>query len=202
MLHDKICREDILRHAYAQARDNAGAPGADATTFTPIDAAGAQEGLAGLREELVLKTYRPSPPRRGMTLRDRLTRGRSARSLEAVNVRSASLSTRERVVQTAAKRVLEPIFEADFEDKACGYRPLRGAAEAVKQVHRHISRGYTDVGDADLANYFATIPHSDLMQCLARRSDDRHVPRLINPRTVIRGAGGGAGWRGNMADEL
>ena len=82
-------------------------------------------------------------------------------------------------MQTAAKIVLEPIFEADFEDSAYGYRPRRGAVDAVKEVHRHICRGYTDVVDADLSKYFDTIPHADLMRCVARRIVDRHVLRLI-----------------------
>jgi len=86
---------------------------------------------------------------------------------------------RDRVVQTAAKLVLEPIFEADFEVNAYGYRPARGAVDAVKEVHRLICRGYTDVVDADLSRYFDTIPHSDLMKSVARRIVDRHVLRLI-----------------------
>jgi RNA-directed DNA polymerase len=86
---------------------------------------------------------------------------------------------RDRVVQTAAKLVLEPIFEADFEDSAYGYRPARGAVDAVKEVHRLICRGYTDVVDADLSKYFDTIPHAELMRCVARRVVDRHVLRLI-----------------------
>jgi RNA-directed DNA polymerase len=86
---------------------------------------------------------------------------------------------RDRVVQTAAKLVLEPIFEADFEDNAYGYRPARGAVDAVKEVHRLICRGYTDVVDADLSKYFDTIPHAELMRCVARRVVDRHVLRLI-----------------------
>ncbi len=86
---------------------------------------------------------------------------------------------RDRVVQTAAKLVLEPIFEADFEDNAYGYRPRRGAVDAVKEVHRHLCRGYTDVVDADLSKYFDNIPHRDLMQCVARRIVDRHVLALI-----------------------
>ncbi len=86
---------------------------------------------------------------------------------------------RDRVVQTAAKIVLEPIFEADFEDTAYGYRPRRGALAAVKEVHRHIVRGYTDVVDADLSRYFDTIPHSDLLKSVARRVVDRDVLRLI-----------------------
>ena len=86
---------------------------------------------------------------------------------------------RDRVVQTAAKLVLEPIFEADFEDNAYGYRPARGAVDAVKEVHRLICRGYTDVVDADLSRYFDTIPHRELLQSVARRIADGSVLRLI-----------------------
>jgi RNA-directed DNA polymerase len=86
---------------------------------------------------------------------------------------------RDRVIQTAAKLVLEPIFEADFEDNAYGYRPARGAVDAVKDVHRHLSRGYTDVVDADLSRYFDSIPHDDLLKSVARRVADGAVLRLI-----------------------
>src|SRR5467141_285013 len=86
---------------------------------------------------------------------------------------------RDRVAQTAAKLVLEPIFEADFEDNAYGYRPARGAVDAVKEVHRLICRGYTDVVDADLSRYFDSIPHDALLQSVARRIVDRRVLRLI-----------------------
>jgi len=86
---------------------------------------------------------------------------------------------RDRTVQTAAKLVLEPIFEADFEDNAYGYRPARGAADAVKDVYRHLSRGYTDVVDADLSRYFDSIPHDDLLKSVARRVADGSVLRLI-----------------------
>jgi len=86
---------------------------------------------------------------------------------------------RDRVVETAAKLVLEPIFEADFEDNAYGYRPARGAADAVKDVYRHLSRGYTDVVDADLSRYFDSIPHDDLLKSVARRVADGSVLRLI-----------------------
>ena len=84
-----------------------------------------------------------------------------------------------RVIQAAAKLVLEPIFEADFEDNAYGYRPRRSAVDAVKETHRLICRGYTDVIDADLSKYFDTIPHSDLLKSVARRIVDRHVLWLI-----------------------
>ncbi|MBV8232859.1 MAG: hypothetical protein JO329_22995 [Planctomycetaceae bacterium] len=86
---------------------------------------------------------------------------------------------RDRVVQTAAKIVLEPIFEADFEDNAYGYRPRRSAVDAVKETHRLIRRGFTDVVDADLSKYFDTIPHAELLKSAARRIVDRHVLWLL-----------------------
>ena len=94
-----------------------------------------------------------------------------------MNDRSAS--RRFGIGWTAAKIVLEPIFEADFEDGAYGYRPRRSAVDAVKEAHRLICRGYTDVVDADLSKYFDTIPHSDLLRSVARRVVDRNVLRLI-----------------------
>lgn len=83
------------------------------------------------------------------------------------------------MVQTAAKIVLEPVFEADFEDSAYGYRPRRSAIDAVKEAHRLLCRGHTDIVDADLSKYFDTIPHADLLQSVARRIADRHVLWLI-----------------------
>jgi RNA-directed DNA polymerase len=168
LLYDKICREDILRHAYALARANAGAPGVDGVTFKQIDALGVEEWLAGLREKLVSKTYRPDPVRRVTIPKP----GGGERPLGIPTIR-------DRVVQTAAKIVLEPIFEADFEDSAYGYRPRRSAVDAVKETHRLLCRGYTDVVDADLSKYFDTIPHSDLLKSVARRIVDRHVLWLI-----------------------
>ena len=168
VLYDKICRMDILRHAYALARANAGAAGVDEETFAQIEASGLEQWLAGLREELVSKTYRPRPVRRVMIPKP----GGGERPLGIPTIR-------DRVVQTAAKLVVEPIFEADFEDSAYGYRPGRRGADAIKEVHRLICRGYTDVVDADLSKYFDEIPHSDLLKSVARRIVDRHVLRLI-----------------------
>jgi RNA-directed DNA polymerase len=168
LLYDKICREDILLHAYERARDNAGAPGVDGVTFKEIEASGVEAWLAGLREELVSKTYRPDPVRRVTIPKP----GGGERPLGIPTIR-------DRVVQTAAKIVLEPIFEADFEDSAYGYRPRRSAVDAVKEAHRLVCRGYTDVVDADLSKYFDTIPHSDLLKSVARRIVDRHVLQLI-----------------------
>ena len=169
VLYDKICREDILRHAYEEARANAGAPGVDGVSFARIEEKGAEAWLAGLREELVSKTYRPDPVRRVMIPKPN---GEGERALGIPTIR-------DRVIQTAAKLVLEPIFEADFEGSAYGYRPARGAVDAVKDVHRHLCRGYTDVVDADLSRYFDSIPHDDLLKSVARRVADGAVLRLI-----------------------
>jgi RNA-directed DNA polymerase len=168
VLYDKICREDVLGHAYALARANAGAPGVDGVTFAQIEASGVEAWLAGLREDLVAKTYRPDAVRRVMIPKP----GGGERPLGIPTIR-------DRVIQTAAKIVLEPVFEADFEDSAYGYRPRRSAIDAVKDVHRLLCRGYTDVVDADLSKYFDAIPHAELLKAVARRVVDRHVLWLI-----------------------
>ena len=143
LLHDKICREDILRHAYDLARANKGAPGVDGVTFAMIEAAGREEWLAAIRKDLVAKTYRPAPVRRVMIPKP----GGGERPLGIPTIR-------DRVVQTAAKLVLEPIFEADLDPAAYGYRPKRSGTDAIKEVHALLCRGYTAVVDADLSKYF------------------------------------------------
>ena len=148
LLYDKVCRQDILAHAYRLARANAGAPGVDGVTFAQIEAEGVDAWLASLREELALKTYRPAPVQRVMIPKP----GGGERPLGIPTIR-------DRVVQTAAKLVLEPIFEADFDDGAYGYRPGRSATDAIKEVHRLICRGYTDVVDADLSKYLDVSSH-------------------------------------------
>jgi RNA-directed DNA polymerase len=168
MLYDKIYREDILAHAYRLARANAGAPGVDGVSFAQIEEEGLEAWLAGLAEELVSKTYRPDPVRR--VLIPKPDGGERPLGIPTI---------RDRVVQTAAKLVLEPIFEADFEDNTYGYRPQRGAVDAVKKVHQYICQGYTDVVDADLSGYFDSIPHDDLIKSVARRIVDGQVLRLI-----------------------
>ena len=167
-LYDKICREDILRHAYQLSRTKAGSPGVDGVSFAQIEEEGLEAWLASLREDLVSKTYRPEPVRRVMIPKP----DGGERPLGIPTIR-------DRVAQTATKLVLEPIFEADLEENAFGYRPARGAVDAVKQVHRHISQGYTDVVDADLSGYFDSIPHDALMKSVARRIVDRQVLRRI-----------------------
>ncbi|WP_428542864.1 reverse transcriptase domain-containing protein [Rhodopila sp.] len=158
ILYDKICRADILLRAYTLTHANAGAPGVDGMTFGQIEAAGLEGWLASLREDLVSKTYRPDPVRRVMIPKP----GGGERPLGIPTIR-------DRVVQAAAKIVLEPVFEADFEDGAYGYRPRRSAIDAVKETHRLLCRGYTDVVDADLSKYFDTIPHADLLRSVGRR---------------------------------
>ncbi|MGH3305829.1 MAG: group II intron reverse transcriptase/maturase [Streptosporangiaceae bacterium] len=169
LLYDKVYREDILHHAYDLARSNKGAPGVDGVTFAMIEANGLEEWLSGLRKDLIEKTYRPAPVRRVMIPKPG---GSGERPLGIPTLR-------DRVVQTAAKLVLEPIFEADLDPSAYGYRPRRGGADAVKGVHALLCRGYTDVVDADLSKYFDTIPHRELLRSVARRIVDRNVLRLI-----------------------
>ena len=167
-LYDKVYRGDILRHAYRLARAKRGAPGVDGETFAMIEAAGLNEWLAGIQENLRAKTYRPQPVRRVLIDKP----GGGSRPLGIPTIR-------DRVVQTAAKLVIEPIFEADLEPQAYGYRPKRGAKDAIEKVHKLLCRGYTDVVDADLESYFETIPHPELMQSVARRIVDRQMLRLI-----------------------
>src|SRR6266705_838295 len=133
VLYDKICREDILRHAYGLARANAGAPGVDGVSFAQIEEQGLEAWLAGLREELVAKTYRPDPVRRVMI--PKADGGERPLGIPTI---------RDRVVQTAAKIVLEPIFEADFEDNAHGGGTSRrgwGCAAAHQAVAQSADRG-------------------------------------------------------------
>ena len=168
LLYDKVYREDILHHAYRLARSNGGAPGVDRVTFADIEAGGVEEWLASLREELRTETYKPSPVRRVMIPKP----GGGERPLGIPTIR-------DRVVQTAAKLVLEPIFEADLSDSAFGYREGRSAGGAVERVHRALCDGYTDVVDADLSKYFDTIPHDQLMKSVARRVSDGKMLKLI-----------------------
>lgn len=168
LLYDKVHREDVLAHAYRLVRAHGGAAGVDGVRFEDIEAAGRDEWLEGRRRELREKTYEPDPVRRVLIPKP----GGGERPLGIPTIR-------DRVVQTALKLILEPIFEADFVDSAYGYRPKRSATDAVTAVHRALCAGYTDIVDADLTQYFDTIPHHDLMQSVARRVVDRHVLQLI-----------------------
>jgi RNA-directed DNA polymerase len=168
LLYDKVWRKDILRHAYQLACANDGAPGVDGVTFDRIEAAGLEDWLTRLGEELRTKTYRCQAVRRVMIPKA----GGGERPLGIPTIR-------DRVVQTAAKLVLEPILEADLDPAAFGYRPERSAGQAIQLVLTLLRQGYTDVVDADLSKYFDTIPHQELMQTLARRIVDADMLRLI-----------------------
>jgi RNA-directed DNA polymerase len=168
LLYDKVWRADILSHAYDLARANDGAPGVDGVTFDQIEADGLEDWQTRLGEELRAKTYRCQPVRRVMIPKP----GGGERPLGIPTIR-------DRVVQTAAKLVLEPIFEADLDPAAFGYRPKRGAGQAIQTVLILLRQGYTDVVDADLSKYFDTIPHNELMQSIARRIVDPDMLRLI-----------------------
>ena len=168
LLYDKVWRQDILEHAYELVRENDGAAGVDGVTFAAIEAAGLEQWLSETMRMLRERTYRPDPVRRVMIPKP--TGGERPLGLPTI---------RDRVVQTAAKLVIEPIFEADLEPSAYGYRPRRSAGDAVEAVHGLLRRGYTDVVDADLTQYFDTIPHDQLMRSVARRIVDKDILRLI-----------------------
>jgi RNA-directed DNA polymerase len=169
-LYDRIHRQDVLEAAWAQVAVNGGSAGVDGVTIAEI--AGSPGGsaalVAELHQSLKAKTYRPQA-----VLRVYIPKpdGRQ-RPLGIPTVR-------DRVVQTAAKLILEPIFEADFLECSHGYRPKRSAKDALRQIETNLRAGYTAVYDADLQAYFDTIPHDKLMRAVERRVADRSVLTLI-----------------------
>jgi RNA-directed DNA polymerase len=167
-LYDKISREDILAHAYAQCRSNKGAPGVDGQTFADIEAYGVERWLGELALALRQETYQPEPIRRVYIPK---ANGK-LRPLGISNVR-------DRVCMTAAMLVLEPIFEADLPPEQYAYRPGRNAQQAVVEVGTLLYQGHPEVVDADLADYFGSIPHTELLKSVARRIVDRRVLHLI-----------------------
>jgi RNA-directed DNA polymerase len=167
-LYDKISREDILAHAWAQCRSNRGAPGVDGQDFADVEAYGAQRWLGELALALRNEEYQPDPIRRVFIPK---ANGK---------LRPLGISTlRDRVCMTAAMLVLEPIFEADLPPEQYAYRPGRNAQQAVIEVKDTLFRGHSEVVDADLADYFGSIPHAELMLSLARRIVDARVLHLI-----------------------
>jgi RNA-directed DNA polymerase len=167
-LYDKLYRPDILAHAYALAKANRGAPGPDGVSFEEIEGAGRDALLEELREELQAKTYRPGPVRRVYI--PKLSGGE--RPLGIPNIR-------DRVVQTAVKLLLEPLFEADFEADSYGFRPKRAAHDALDAIKEALGEGMRWVIDADIAAYFDTIPHDRLMKVVATRVVDGAMLALV-----------------------
>lgn len=168
LLHDKLYRWDILAHAYERCKANKGAAGVDGQTFADIEALGERGWLEALAKELKEKTYQAAPVKRVWIPK---ADGKQ---------RPLGIPTiRDRVVQMAAVLVLEPIFEADLQPEQHAYRSGMGALDAIKKVQGLLDAGYTDVVDADLSGYFDSIPHHELMKCVARRVSDRHLLHLV-----------------------
>ncbi|MDZ4855965.1 MAG: reverse transcriptase domain-containing protein [Nitrospirota bacterium] len=167
-LYDKVYRADILAHAYALAKQRRGAAGVDGETFEAIETAGRERGLAAVQAAVRTESYRPQSVRRVMIPKP------------AGGTRPLGVPTgRDRVVQTAIRLILQPIFEAEMEPTVSGDRPGRSARDAGQTAHRALCAGQTQVVDADVSQYFDTISHTALIQALARRISDRELLRLL-----------------------
>ncbi len=178
-LYVHVCKLDTLREAYRMAEKNNGAPGIDGVTFEAIGKSGVQEFLEQIRDELVSETYRPAPNRK-----KEIPKGGG-------KVRTLGIPTiRDRVVQGALKLILEPNFEADFQEGSYGYRPERKAQDAAKRVGGAAYCGKTTVIDVDLEAYFDNIRHDILLQKVAARVNDPKVMHLLK---LILKAGGKRG---------
>jgi RNA-directed DNA polymerase len=175
-LYAHVCKRETLDEAYRLAKKNNGAPGVDGVTFEAIEAGGVDIFLEQIRDELVQGTYRP--------LRDR----EQAIPKDGGKVRVPSIpAIRDRVVQGALKLILEPVFEADFQDGSFGYRPRRTAHEAVHRVADAIVRYKTRVIDIDLKAYFDNVRHQPLLAKVAARVDDADVMRLL--KMILKASG-------------
>ncbi len=167
-LYDKVYRSDILERAWEEVRRNRGAPGVDGVTIAQVEQQGVEGFLAGLAVELRDGTYRPLPVRR-VTI-PKPQGGERNLGVPAV---------RDRVVQAAAKAVLEPIWEADFLDCSFGFRPGRSAHQALEAIRVEVNRGRCWVVDADIASFFDSIRPEVLGAALAERVSDRRMRKLI-----------------------
>lgn len=168
ILYDKIFLPYILEEAWKRVKENHGQPGVDNVTIEMIEQRGVSKFLKELSEELRQQIYQPSAVKRVMIEKP----GGGERPLGIPTVR-------DRVAQTACMLVIEPIFEADFEEHSYGFRPERSAKDAMAKVKEHLKTGKSLVYDADLSKYFDTIPHDKLMIALKERIKDQRVLKLI-----------------------
>jgi RNA-directed DNA polymerase len=168
-LWDKVYRRDILWDAYRHCRANDGAPGVDGVTFDQIEAQGVEIWLAKLQEELRNKTYGSLPLLRVWIRKS--NGGQRPLGIAAI---------RDRVAQMAVLLVIGPIFEADLCREQYGFRPGRNAKMALQKAYFHVTeRGLSEVVDADLSDYFSSIPQGALVRCLSRRIADGHLLSVI-----------------------
>ena len=167
-LYDKLWRRDILEEAWRRCRKNGGAAGVDKESFDVKVRNGLKDWLDRLTNEVKSRTYRPRAVNRVWIPKPN------------GQMRPLGLPCiRDRVLQMAAVLVLEPIFEADLTEEQYGYRPGRSAHDAIRQIHRSLNNGQRHVVDADLSGFFDTIPHAELMKCLARLISDGPMLGLL-----------------------
>ncbi len=167
-LYDKVYRVDILELAYKRIKANRGVPGIDRKTFEDIKSDGVQKFLKELQQELRNGKYYPQP-----VLRKYIPKSGG-------KVRPLGIPTiKDRVVQMATKIVIEPLFEADFQEFSYGFRPKRSAHQAISEVRKYINFGCQEVIEVDLKSFFDTIPHDKLMKLVKQRVSDPGVLKLI-----------------------
>jgi len=159
--YDKVYRKDVLAQAYERCEANGGTAGVDEQTFEDIEQYGVERWLDERTQELKSRTYQPQPVRRVYIPKP----DGKQRPLGIPTIR-------DRVVQTAAVLVLEPIFEADLQPEQYAYRADHSALDAVQHVHKLINPGPGQIVDADLSRYFDSVPHAELMKSVARRVVD------------------------------